>query len=60
MTEFAKLHCVAAQALITNGHYADAIANLRAALKGTSNRKAWSKIMLAIRELSRIAPQATS
>ena len=55
MTEFAKLHCVAAQALIANGHYAHAIDNLRHALRGTTNRKAWSKLMLAIRELSRIA-----
>lgn len=56
MTQFGKLHCFAAQALIANGHYQEAIDNLRAALRQTSDRRAWSKLMLAIRELSKIVP----
>ncbi len=55
MSPIARVHCSTAQGLILSGHYDLAIVQLRSAIKGTSNRKAWSKLMLAIRELSRIA-----
>lgn len=38
------------------GWYDLAITELRYALKYCSDRRAWSKIMLALRALSRIAP----
>lgn len=34
--------------------YSGAVRALRAALKQTTNRRAWSKLMLAIRELNRV------
>lgn len=54
MTQFARTLCRAAQVQIANGDYVLAIANLRAALRRTDNRQAWSKLMLAIRELSKL------
>ncbi len=59
MTDHAIHCCKLAQLSIRQGFYQDGINYLRAALKQTSDRRAWSKIMLAIRELSRILP-ATS
>ena len=56
MEPFARTLCRAAQLQVQAGKYELAIANLRAALRRTSNRQAWSKLMLAIRELSKIAP----
>jgi hypothetical protein len=58
MTEHARTFCNDARKLIIAGRYQDAIAYLRLALPQVSDRRAWSKIMLAIRELSRIVPQA--
>ena len=55
MLEIARVDCLAAMNQIQEGDYALAIVHLRHALRGTHNRRAWSKIMLAIRELSRIA-----
>lgn len=55
MSPYARLHCTAAMELIKHGHYGHAIDNLRLAIKGTSDRRAWSKLMLAIRELQRVA-----
>lgn len=54
MTEHARTFCRDAQRYIVAGQYANAIAYLRLALKQTSDRRAWSKLMLAIRELNRI------
>lgn len=56
MSDHAKTFCRDAQRLIVAGQYADAIAYLRLALRQTTNRRAWSKLMLAIRELSCIVP----
>jgi hypothetical protein len=58
MNTFAKLHCSAAIALIEHGHYPEAIDNLRAALRLTHDRRVWSKLMLAIRELGKLARPA--
>ncbi len=55
MSPAARLACSDAMEDIERGDYRSAINELRSALRGTSNRKAWSKLMLAIRELSRIA-----
>jgi hypothetical protein len=48
--------CQIAVKAITMGQYAVAQEYLRLALKYTTDRRAWSKIMLAIRELSRVLP----
>ena len=60
MTPFARGLCRAAQIQIRNGDYALAIGNLRSALRRTTDRRAWSKLMLAIRELSKLATPAVS
>ena len=60
MNSQGRNHCDTAMRLIRANEYGAAILHLRCALRQTGDRKAWSKIMLAIRELSRIAPQATS
>lgn len=56
MTEHARQFCCDAQRLIVAARYADAIAYLRLALRQTSDRRAWSKLMLAIREINRLIP----
>ena len=56
MEPFAKRLCHAAALQVRVGQYELAIGNLRAALRRTSNKQAWSKIMLAIRELSKLVP----
>lgn len=58
MSPSARQACDQAVANIHAGNFEMAIACLRDALRGTCNRRAWSKIMLAIRELSRIAPES--
>lgn len=58
MSEHAKTFCRDAQRLIVAARYEDAIAYLRRALQQTHNRRAWSKLMLAIRELNRLLPAA--
>lgn len=58
MTPTAQTHCRIAMSDIRNGFYPSALLQLRAALAGTSNRRAWSKLMLAIRELSRLEVQS--
>ena len=55
MTPSAKGQCKCAMVNIEVGDYLAAIDNLRRALKGTSDRRVWSKLMLAIRELSKIS-----
>lgn len=55
MEPFARTLCRAAQLQIRNGDYALAIGNLRSALRRTTDRRAWSKLMLAIRELSKLS-----
>jgi Tfp pilus assembly protein PilF len=49
--------CQLAMELIRAGDYAAARYECHRALHFVPNRRAWSKIMLAIRELSRIAPE---
>ena len=56
MEPFAKRLCHAAALQVRARQYELAIGNLRAALRRTSNKQAWSKIMLAIRELSKLVP----
>lgn len=56
MSHYARAQCETAQGLILSGEYVHAIVALRCALKQTTSRRVWSKLMLAIRELSRIAP----
>jgi Flp pilus assembly protein TadD len=56
MTPYARIACDQAIFNINLGQFEMAIACLRDALRGTHDRKAWSKLMLAIRELNRIAP----
>ena len=56
VTEHARQFCNDARKLIVAGRYQDAIAYLRLALPQVHNRRAWSKLMLAIRELSKIVP----
>lgn len=56
MSPYARAQCETAQGLILSGEYAHAIVALRCALKQTSDRRAWSKLMLALRALSKIAP----
>lgn len=46
--------CNQAVALIREGQYRAAQTNLRLALQCTHNQRAWSKLMLAIRELNRV------
>ena len=58
MNTTATLSCHCAMDVIMAGDYGSAISHLRTALKNTTNPRAWSKIMLAIRELSRIAPES--
>jgi len=60
MSPAARLNLKLATFRIGVANYDGAIRCLRLALKETQDKRAWSKIMLAIRELSRIAPQATS
>ena len=60
MEPFAKRLCHAAALQIRAGQYKLAIGNLRAALRRTSNKQAWSKIMLAIRELSKLVPPSAA
>lgn len=55
MGPYARKACQQATWNIHQGDYTMAIACLKDALHGTHNRKAWSKLMLAIRELVRIA-----
>lgn len=56
MSPHARHCCELATGAIHEGRYRDATNYLRAAIAGTSNRRAWSKLMLAIRELGRIVP----
>lgn len=56
MSPSARTACSQAIDNINAGQFDMAIACLRDALRGTHNRRAWSKIMLAIRELSRVVP----
>lgn len=58
MTPVARIHAESAIVAIHMGCPIAAISHLRSALRGCSNLRAWSKIMLAIRELSRIAPES--
>lgn len=51
----ARADCESAMTFIKCGDYATAIILLRAAHRTLAPGKAWSKLMLAIRELSRIA-----
>ena len=60
MTSLAKSYCNLAIADIRAGNFEEARDWLRYALRLTSNRRAWSKLMLAIRELSRITPSTAS
>lgn len=55
MSPSARNQCEFAVQEIHAGNYEAAILFLRTALKNTPNRRAWSKLMLAIRELSRVA-----
>ncbi len=55
MTPLARDYCEFAMHNIREGQIAPAIRCLRFALRETTDRKAWSKLMLAIRELSRVA-----
>lgn len=55
MSPHAQVCCNLATTAIHVGNYHVAIKCLREALAGTSNRRAWSKLMLAIRELQRVA-----
>lgn len=57
MSPLAQSCCRNAVQYIHVGHYAHAIFAIRTALKQTSDRRAWSKLMLAIRELSRLEVQ---
>lgn len=54
MNDLSRAHCASAQFAIRNGHYLSAVQHLRAALRQTIDRRAWSKLMLAIRELNRV------
>lgn len=56
MSPAARLNLKLAAFRIGVANYDGAIRCLRLALKETQDRRAWSKIMLAIRELHRIAP----
>lgn len=58
MNTTATLSCHCAMDAIMAGNYGSAISHLRTALKYTTNRRAWSKLMLAIRELSRLEVQS--
>lgn len=53
MTTIAHQQCEIAMIFIRSGKLDLAIANLRLALRGTSNPRAFSKLMLAIRECKR-------
>lgn len=55
MTTTGRDHCSSAMQHITRGQYAWAIQHLRLALQQTHDRRVWSKLMLAIRELNRVA-----
>lgn len=55
MSLVARAYCNLAIVDIQLGNHEEAIDWLRYALRQTTDRKAWSKIMLAIRELSRAA-----
>ena len=55
MSPLSKSYCALAIADIRAGNHEEAIDWLRYALRQCSNPRAWSKLMLAIRELSRIA-----
>lgn len=50
--------CHLAMELIRAGDYAAAQHECRQALKFTRDRRAWSRLMLAIRELNRLLPAA--
>ena len=54
MSPRARTHAHLASMYVLIGDYPSAISCLRIAIKGTTNRRAWSKLMLALRELSRI------
>lgn len=56
MSPNARNHCTAAMNLICANEYGAAILNLRSALRECHNRRAWSRLMLAIRELSKVTP----
>lgn len=56
MSPSARLNCKLAVFRIGVGNFDGAIRCLRLALKETQDRRAWSKLMLAIRELQRIVP----
>lgn len=56
MTLHGQTLCRAAMWNVREGQYTRAIILLRAALQQTTDRRAWSKLMLAIRELGRVAP----
>lgn len=42
MTPYVRFHCTAAMELIKHGHYSHAVDNLRMAIKGTSDPRAWA------------------
>ena len=54
MNATARTDCANAQRNIIAGNYSAAILDLRLALQNTTNRCAWSKLMLAIRELNKV------
>jgi hypothetical protein len=59
MTPMARAYCHDAMRNILEGDYDQAKLALRIALRETRNPRAWSKLMLAIRELSRVTPSAS-
>lgn len=56
MNETCKQNCLDAMDYIRCGDYIQARLCLKAAAPRIVNPRAWSKIMLAIRELSRLSP----
>lgn len=58
MNQSAILDARLASRAIILGDYPAAQQLLRSALRGCNNRRAWSKLMLAIRELNRLSPAA--
>lgn len=54
MNQLAKEQCAAAMLNITHGDYLIAIVQLRFALPHVHDRRCWSRLMLAIRELNKL------
>ena len=54
MNTNARLHAKLAAFRIGTRDYEGAIRCLRVALKGTTDKRAWSKLMFAIRELNKV------